>query len=148
MSRLETTFINSAAILLFTAALVALLGACGDSELLNHADPLLFVKYRVFLCLLAAVQIAAAVFLTAGKNTMAKLLLVAWLAATVTTYRVGAALMNEPSILSCLGNLITALPIHPRTLGLLISAVLGCLVLGACGVMAAHWLKRSKAASA
>jgi hypothetical protein len=147
MKKFEAYFIHSVAVILFIAALAVLLGASGSNGTLNQPDPLLFLNNRIIFLLLAAFEIGLSGFLLAGKNNWMKLALIACLATNFLAYRLGIWWTNEPNIYSCLGNLTDALPIHPRTLNLIIAVMLGYLFFGAYTFLVLDWINRRKSVS-
>jgi hypothetical protein len=145
MRKLETYFIHSVAVILFVAALAVLLCAFGsDNGTLDRPDPLLFLRNRTVFFLLAAFEIGLSGFLLAGKNNRIKLALTSCLATGFIAYRLGIWRTNGPNIYSCLGNLTNALPIHPRTLDLIITVMLGYLFFGAYAFLVLNWINRRK----
>ena len=144
MKKVETYFAYSVAVIIFIAALTILLAAFGDNGALNQPDPLLFLKNRIIFFLAATLDIVLSAFLLAGKNNWLKLILVAWAATNFLAYQLGIWWTHGPNVYSCLGNLTSALPVHPRTLNGIIFVLLGYFLLGAYVLLVLNWINNRR----
>jgi hypothetical protein len=144
MKKVEAYFAYSVAVIIFIAALTILLAAFGNNGALDQPDPLLFLKNRIVFFLAAAFEIILSAFLLVGKDNWLKLILVAWVATTFLAYQLGVWWINGPNVYTCLGNLTSALPVHPRTLNEIIFVLLGYFLLGAYVLLALNWINQRR----
>ena len=148
MNRLQPYYLTAGAVILFCAAAMNLLGAGGLAPVLNQPDALLQftdklgISNRWVMILKAVLELLASGFLLMGNSL--KLGLMAWLATSLITYRIGLMWVGAPVYSDCIGNLVGWFTISPRILGLISSFFLVAMFVGSYAFLLLNWLKARK----
>ena len=145
IKKIQEGFIWTAAILLFVAAACLLISAVTTpGNVLDLADPFLYLPFRKLFYLVGGVQLALSAFLLMNRNHSAKLGLVAWLAFVSLAYQAGAQFSGELNLFVSLGNLNSWLPVSPVAFSRLAYALHGGLLFGSSSLLVLNWIARRK----
>jgi hypothetical protein len=135
-------FFRSAGLVLTITAVAKLIAMSASVPVLNVSDPILFIRYRHVLLLVATAElmVAGACFLC--KRLVLQAGLVAWLSLMFVAYRLARWWIGFPGPCICLGRIPDAFHIKPATADLGIKCVLVYLICGSCATLLWNWRRR------
>jgi hypothetical protein len=141
-------FLCSAAIILLLTATAKFISSAGSGRILLEHDPLTDFQFRNLFRIVGCIEAAVALFCFCGKRTWLPAGLVAWLATSFLTYRIGLVMVGYDRPCSCMGNLTDALHIPPQAADTAMKIVLAYLLLGSYATLFWLWWQRKKAVPA
>lgn len=139
---LARLFLLSAGLLLTITAIAKLIATSASVPLLNASDPILLIRYRHLLLLVAVAELAVAATCFLCERFELQARLVAWLSVIFVAYRLGRWWMAFPGPCICLGRIPDAFHIKPATADLGMKYVLSYLICGSCATLLWSWRKR------
>ena len=113
MNTFERLFRRSVALLLLSTAAAKLISAGGHAAILDFPDPLLVLRNRQLLVLVALVEIIIAAALLSRLSVQTRYLLVAWLSSNFILYRLGLHVLSPGKPCPCLGTITERLRLSP-----------------------------------
>lgn len=140
--KIQSRFIQTAAVILFVMAAIRLFGAIGATPEWGQPNSFLLLSNRQSLCVGAGFELALSAYLLVGRNPMMKLSLVAALAGFSLIYQAILWRMGALDFYHCLGGLTDKFCLPPRTVYLTTVAVWIGLFSGSCIFLAKDWVGR------
>lgn len=131
--------LSAGAILAFTG-IAKILSALGDAPILQSHDPLLILEFRHLMLAAGALELAIAGFCLFNKSQALSMILVAWLATNLLTYRLGLLWVGWHLPCSCLGRFTDAIHCSPQVADMAMKIILGYLLIGSYASL--FWLWR------
>src|SRR6478609_1737632 len=95
-------FVRSVAILLLLTAVAKLFSAFGSARILTARDPMFLLKYWQIMILVGLLELAVAIYLFRGRDSILKLFAILWLGSNFIFYRMANDLMGI-TVCPCLG---------------------------------------------
>jgi DNA-directed RNA polymerase subunit RPC12/RpoP len=139
-------FIASTGIILLAAALVRLLIAIGNAQVLSLPEPMLGIPLRYAVLMVGTFELAVALICLFGKRVGLQIGWLAWLSTNFVMFWLGLLITHCQLQGSCLGSLTDPLRLSRGATGYLSELILLYLVVGSFG--AVLWILFSKDAKA
>lgn len=143
-ARASSVVLMVTAYILLVAGMAKFLAFRSPVHFLETSDPVLGIKVRTLLLVLAICELSLAAFLTLSNQTSLKLLLTAYCSANFLAYHGALIWMKAPQPCSCLGNFTEWVPLAPRAMSLVL---LGCCLFMFTGATLLLILRRNATAS-
>src|SRR2546425_4681542 len=93
-ARIRKFFFRSAACLLFLTAAAKIYSVTGHARMLSLSDSFLHVNNRVLMLVVAALEVATALYLLRGSRILMPALALFWLSGNFILYRIGSAALG------------------------------------------------------
>ena len=145
-TELIRTFLISGGIILFFTAIAKLISAGSNVRVFQEHDPILTVTFRSAFWFIGTFELVVALICLFSKQTGLQVWLIALLATTFLTYRLGLAWIGYHRPCRCLGNFTDALHIPPQTADTVMKIILAYLLLGSYASL--FWLWRQRKTTA
>ncbi len=143
-ARTSSVVLQCTAYILLVAGMAKFLAFRSPAHFLETSDPVLGIKVRTLMLVLAICELSLAAFLTLSNQTSLKLLLTAYCGANFLAYHGALIWMKAPQPCSCLGNFTEWVPLAPRAMSLVL---LGCCLFMFTGATLLLVLRRNATAS-
>ncbi len=124
-------FVSFSGMCLLGAALIRFLIFTGHSQILDLPDPLLGIRIRSAVGILALIELAVGVFCLFGKSLGTRLTLLAWLTANWAVYRVGLFYLGCGVSCTAIGSLTDPLQLSRTWAGYVVMWLPAALMVGA-----------------
>lgn len=144
MENVKKLFCLSATAIFFVTGIAKILSASGNAEILQRSDPLLGMSFRHLILIAAILELAVAGVCLFGKSRTISIIIVAWLAAGLLTYRLGLWWIGWRRPCSCLGNLTDAIHVSPQAADNIMKGVLAYLLVGSYATLFSLWRQRNR----
>jgi len=142
--RFSSVVLQFTAYILLVAGMAKFMAFRSPAHFLETSDPVLGIKVRTLLLVLAVCELSMAAFLTLSNQTSLRLLLTAYCGANFLAYHGALIWMKAPQPCSCLGNFTEWVPLAPRAMSLVL---LGCCLFMFTGATLLLILRRSATSS-
>ncbi len=123
-------FLYSVALILILTALAKVFSAGGAARILARPDPVLMLDLRSLLVAVAFVEGGVAAYLLLAPDRRKKYLLILWLSASFTLYRVFLWRVDPGGQCPCLGSATESLGLRPAMVDLMLKIVTAYLLFG------------------
>jgi len=137
--RMSRGFIVSAGALLLVTAVAKLVSASGHARVLQTADPIFAVPFRLVFEIVGALELLISLVCLFGSRVKLQASLVAWLATSFVCYRAALILAGSQPPCHCLGSLTGALPVSPEFVDTVMKWILAYLLIGSYVVLFGSW---------
>lgn len=134
----------SAGVFLVLAAIAKLVSAVGNAAILHERDPILSISFRDVFLLAGLIELAVGIACLVGRPNFVTIGLIAWLASSLSVYRLGLVLIGYHRPCHCLGTLGDAVSPSSQAADLAMKALLAYLLLGS--YWGLYWLRRRQQA--
>jgi hypothetical protein len=141
------TFIFSAAVILLLTAAAKLISSFGHGTILQTRDPLTGFQFQDLFRISSSIEAVVALVCIFSKRILFPTGLVAWLATSFLTYRIGLVAVGYQRPCSCMGNLTDALHIRPQAADIAMKIILAYLLIGSYATLFWLWRQKRKAVS-
>src|SRR6478736_9231655 len=118
-SRIYHLYTRSVAMLLFLTAAAKFFSSFGSARILTARDPMFLLKYWQIMILVGLLELALAIYLFRGRDSILKLFAILWLGSNFIFYRMANDLMGI-TVCPCLGTTLEALRLRRRQSDLLL----------------------------
>jgi hypothetical protein len=142
--KITRLFIYSAAIVLLLAGLAKVISATGHGKILLQVDPLTGFKFRDLFYIAGGTEIIISLICVISWRIWISAALVAWLATSFLTYRIGLVLIGYHKPCSCLGSFTDAVHIPPQIADMTMKIVLLYLLIGSYGILLWSWRQNQR----
>jgi hypothetical protein len=142
-NRFYHLFIRSVAILLLLTAVAKLFSAFGTARILTARDPMFLLKYWQIMIIVGLLELAIAVYLFRGRDSILKLFAILWLGSNFIFYRMANDLMGI-TVCPCLGTTLDGLRLTSRQSDMLLGGFVLYLFLGSAFLLCAAWSRSLK----
>ena len=139
LSALICWFLRAAGILLIVPGAAKFWSALGDASVLLTRDPVLGLAFRDLFLAIGVVEMSIGGLCYFPKKCHLSLILVAWIGANFSIYRMCLFWLGWTKPCSCLGTLTDALHISTQFADNVMKGVLAFLLLGSWGLLFAKW---------
>ena len=136
--KMALLFICSAAVLMLATGAAKLISGLGHSRVVLQLDPVTGLRFRDLFRVVGVVEMTIAFVCFFSKRIWLSASLMAWLATSFLSYRLGLLWVGYHRPCPCLGNLTGMLHIPPQTADTAMKVVLGYLLLGSYAIL--FWL--------
>lgn len=126
----EQLFLNSVAIVILVTGLAKMFSAGGCDRILEQPDPILLLNLGHVLLGTALLEIAVAMYLLIGGNSLRKLLLVLWLGMSFLLYHVLLGVTHPGKPCPCLGSAAKWLNVGPGAITWFLRLVIAYMMIG------------------
>jgi len=123
-------FLRSAGLILLITGICKLVSIAGEAKILAADDPLLHLRYRPLLLIVALIELSVATVLFSKWEEPAKFYSLIWLSGCFLIYRFSLWLLHPAALCPCLGSLTEMIPISPRLINAFLEVAVAYLFLG------------------
>jgi hypothetical protein len=137
------SFIRNIGWILCITGLAKLITAFGHTPIIREYEPIMQIQFRWLFVLVGSVELLIAAYCILSKKPTSCLLMIAWLSAIFSAYRLSLFWVGWKLPCPCLGNVMPTLHISPIFADMIMKIVVVYMLVGSCIHISLRWLQKT-----